>query len=287
MARTTTLAAIALCTIAAFADVASAQTAVAAPATALPAASTPGATPATAAQSGVNAVNPNQVVVAGTVPDEATRSAILARARELYGAERVVDQLGVGAVVAPPNWSGYVQKLMSPTLKQVSKGQLVISGNNVDFNGEVASQTVSQQIAAEAAASLNPTYVVRNGLRVAAQEQTVLDATLANRIIEFEPSSSVIRPSGLSILDEMVVTMRKLGDKKFEIIGHTDSQGARDANIALSRARAETVVNYMTSKGISANLMTASGVGPDRPTASNATAEGRARNRRIEFRMSQ
>lgn len=50
--------------------------------------------------------------MSGTVPDEATRVAILSRVRELYGAERVVDQLGVGTLAAPPQWTQQVQKLL-------------------------------------------------------------------------------------------------------------------------------------------------------------------------------
>jgi len=230
---------------------------------------------------------PNQVVVSGTVPDEATRNAILARVREVYGAERVVDQLGVGQVVAPPNWSGYVQKLLSPQLKQVSHGQLAINGNNIELKGEVANESQRQQLAADMATSLNPTYAVRNALRVAAQEQTVLDATLANRIIEFEAGSSVLRPAGRSILDEMAATLLKLGSKKVEVIGHTDSQGARDTNVVLSLARADSVRSYLASKGVAPSLISTSGSGPDRPVAANDTPEGRARNRRIEFRVSQ
>ncbi|GAB4563562.1 MAG: hypothetical protein Tsb007_31550 [Rhizobacter sp.] len=233
------------------------------------------------------AATPNQVVVAGTVPDEATRNAILAKVREVYGAERVVDQLGVGPVVAPPNWSGYVQKLVSPQLKQVSRGQLDINGNNIELKGEVANESQRQQIAADIATSLNPTYAVRNALRVAAQEQTVLDATLANRIIEFEPGSSVLRPAGRNILDEMAATLLKLGAKKVEVIGHTDSQGARDTNVVLSLARADAVRSYLANKGVAPSLITTSGSGPDRPVASNDTPEGRARNRRIEFRLGQ
>ncbi len=230
---------------------------------------------------------PNQVVVSGTVPDEATRNAILARVREVYGAERVVDQLGVGQVVAPPNWSGYVQKLLSPQLKQVSHGQLAINGNNIELKGEVANESQRQQLAADMATSLNPTYAVRNALRVAAQEQTVLDATLANRIIEFEAGSSVLRPAGRNILDEMAATLLKLGSKKVEVIGHTDSQGARDTNVVLSLARADSVRSYLASKGVAPSLISTSGSGPDRPVAANDTPEGRARNRRIEFRVSQ
>jgi OOP family OmpA-OmpF porin len=230
---------------------------------------------------------PNQVVVAGTVPDEATRNAILARVREIYGAERVVDQLGVGQVVAPPNWSGYVQKIVSPQLKQVSRGQLVINGNNIELKGEVTNEAQRQQLAADMATSLNPTYAVRNALRVAAQEQSVLDATLANRIIEFEAGSSVLRPAGRSILDEMAAALLKMGSKKVEVIGHTDAQGARDTNIVLSLARADAVRSYLAGKGVPPSLITTSGSGPDRPVAANDTPEGRARNRRIEFRVSQ
>jgi OmpA-OmpF porin, OOP family len=233
------------------------------------------------------AATPNQVVVAGTVPDEATRNAILAKVREVYGAERVVDQLGVGPVVAPPNWSSYVQKLVSPQLKQVSRGQLDINGNNIELKGEVANEAQRQQLAADMATSLNPTYAVRNALRVAAQEQTVLDATLANRIIEFEPGSSVLRPAGRNILDEMAATLVKLGNRPVEVIGHTDSQGARDTNVVLSLARADAVRSYLASKGFPPSLITTSGSGPDRPVASNDTPEGRARNRRIEFRLGQ
>jgi OOP family OmpA-OmpF porin len=230
---------------------------------------------------------PNQVVVAGTVPDEATRNAILARVREIYGVERVIDQLGVGQVVAPPNWSGYVQKIVSPQLKQVSRGQLVINGNNIELKGEVANESQRQQLAADMATALNPTYAVRNALRVAAQEQSVLDATLANRIIEFEAGSSVLRPAGRGILDEMAATLLKMGGKKVEVIGHTDSQGTRDTNIVLSLARADAVRSYLAAKGVPPSLITTSGSGPDRPVAANDTPEGRARNRRIEFRVSQ
>jgi len=230
---------------------------------------------------------PNQVVVAGTVPDEATRNAILAKVREVYGAERVVDQLGVGSVVAPPNWSGNVQKLVVPQLKLVSRGQLAINGNNIELKGEVANESQRQQLAADMATSLNSTYVVRNALRVAAQEQTAVDATLANRIIEFEAGSSVLRPAGRSILDEIATTLLKLGSKKVEVIGHTDAQGARDTNVVLSLARADAVRSYLASKGVAPSLITTSGSGPDRPVAANDTPEGRARNRRIEFRISQ
>jgi OOP family OmpA-OmpF porin len=230
-------------------------------------------------------IGPNQVVVAGTVPDEATRVAVVSRLRELYGADRVVDQLTLGAVVAPPQWQQYVSKLLSPSIKQVSHGQLSVQGNTVDIKGEVGNESVRQQVASDMAQSLNPTYTVRNGLRVAVQEQAVVDQALANRIVEFEPGSAVLRPAALPILDEMAAAMTRLKGRKFEVIGHTDAQGARAANVSLSLARAQAVKTYLLGKGLPADALATSGMGPDQPVASNATDEGRARNRRIEFRV--
>lgn len=235
----------------------------------------------------VTSTAPGQVLITGAVPDDATKLAVLTRLREIYGADRVVDQLSVNAVVMPPNWSAYVQKLISPNLKLINKGQFKVDGNVVSVRGEVANEAQKQQIASEIAGNLNPSYIVNNGLRITASDQGILDQTLANRVIEFESGRSDLTPQGKVILDEMVASLQKMKPQKMEIIGHTDDQGLRASNVALSQARAEAVKQYFASKGINPALLTPFGAGPDRPIASNATGEGRSRNRRIEFRLSQ
>ena len=246
-----------------------------------PSRNAPAAAPARAAAA------PNQVVAAGTVPDEATRAAIIARLREVYGNEGVSDQLSVGSVVAPPNWASHVRKLISPDLKRVSRGQLSINGNLVEVKGEVANEAQRQQVVSDMASALNPTYTVKNSLRVSAGEQGMLDRTLANRIVEFQSGSSTLTPQGRSVLDEMAAALLKISGRTVEVAGHTDSQGSRDTNIALAVARAETVKAYLGTKGVSPASVQTLGVGPDRPLADNASPEGRARNRRIEFRVLQ
>jgi outer membrane protein OmpA-like peptidoglycan-associated protein len=64
--------------------------------------------------------------------------------------------------------------------------------------------------------------------------------------------------------------------------GHTDSRGSRDYNVELSQNRAQIVMNYLVARGVAAESITAVGVGPDRPIATNQTREGRADNRRVE-----
>jgi OOP family OmpA-OmpF porin len=230
--------------------------------------------------------NPGQVLVTGTVPDEASKASVLARLRELYGADKVVDQIAVGQVALPANWNSYVQKLINPNLKLITHGQLKIDGSAVTVNGEVANEAQRQQIASDIATNLNPTYTVSNGLRVSAgSDQGLLDNALGNRTVEFESGQTTLTPVGKNVLDGIAAAMMKIPGKKVEIIGHTDSAGLRASNLSLSQARADAVKFYLGGKGIDENLLSTSGQGPDRPIADNGTAEGRARNRRIEFRI--
>lgn len=240
---------------------------------------------APAAGAGAAPADAGKVVASGTVPDEATKSAVVAKLRELYGTDRVVDRLEVDAVVAPPNWDDYVLKMLGPNLRQVSGGELRISGNDVRISGEVANEAQRQQVASDISTSLNSTYNVSNALRVGAGKQNVLDDALANRIIEFESGSAVLTDRGRGILGEMASAMRTLQGTRVEIIGHTDSMGLRQSNVALSYARADAVKSYLVANGIAPANLSVAGAGPDRPVADNATPEGRARNRRIEFRV--
>ncbi|HSB91705.1 MAG TPA: OmpA family protein, partial [Flavitalea sp.] len=72
-----------------------------------------------------------------------------------------------------------------------------------------------------------------------------------------------------------------------QIEGYTDNTGKERSNIYISQKRANVVKNYLVSKGISASRISATGYGSKSPIADNATAEGRSRNRRVEFKVSQ
>lgn len=225
-----------------------------------------------------------RVVAAGRVPDEASRTAILSRLRDLYGADAVVDRLEVGGVVPPPNWTEYMTKLLGPGIKQVHQGRLTVNGTQLAVQGKLANEAQRQQIVSDMATALNPTYTVDNRLAVGSG-QSVLDDTLSNRVVEFESRSANLTATGSAILDEMASVIGKLNNPRIQVIGHTDGRGNRTANIELSLARAGTVRDYLIRKGIPAASIAALGAGPDRPVASNETDEGRAKNRRIEFKL--
>ena len=227
-----------------------------------------------------------KVVVSGTVPDEASRAAVLGRLREVYGAENIVDRLEVGGVVPPPNWTEYMKKMLGPGLKQVSNGQLRVNGTQIALRGNVRNEAARQQVASGMATALNPTYSIDNALVVASSgAQSRLDDTLSNRTVEFETGSATLTPKGKAILDEMLVVIKELGNPRLRLIGHTDSTGNRLANVSLSLARSASVRDYLIKHGVPAETLNAVGSGPDFPIADNDTAEGRAKNRRIEFRL--
>lgn len=226
------------------------------------------------------------VVAGGQVPDEATRIAVIEALRRVYGPSGVIDKIEVvNTVSMPANWSANVQRLITPSLKDIHRGQLQIEGTQMALSGEVGNEALRQKIVSDMANSLNPTYTIKNSLRVPVSEQIAVDQVLGNRTIEFELGSATLTGKGRAILDEMAPILQKLTNKSVAVVGHTDNAGNRASNLALSQSRAESVKGYLVGKGIDPMTLTTSGVGPDQPVASNATDEGRSRNRRIEFRV--
>jgi OOP family OmpA-OmpF porin len=231
------------------------------------------------------AVPSGPVVVSGVVPDEAARQTILTRVREIYGPDRVVDQLGVAPSSAPPQWAEQVRKMVTPDLRNVHRGQLRVVGNAVELAGQTDSASVKDRIGAGLVKSLNPTYTVDNQLLVGQAPQARIDQVLAGKIVEFEFGSAVLTATGRQVLDELLPVLQSLEGKKVRVVGHTDAAGSRASNLLLSQERAAAVKTYLAGKGLAAAALVISGAGPDQPIASNATAEGQAKNRRIEFKI--
>ena len=103
--------------------------------------------------------------------------------------------------------------------------------------------------------------------------------------ILFPTGSAEILSSSHAVLDRVAETLTKYETVKVSIEGHTDSRGDDEDNRKLSLRRAESVRDYLVSKGITASRLEVEGFGEDKPVASNKTREGRARNRRIELRI--
>lgn len=103
--------------------------------------------------------------------------------------------------------------------------------------------------------------------------------------ITFASDSADIAASFYAPLNNLASSFQQYDQNSIEIIGHTDSTGGYQYNVALSQRRAQSVANYLMAQGVNATRLSTSGVGPDQPVASNSTPTGRAQNRRVEINL--
>ena len=91
-----------------------------------------------------------------------------------------------------------------------------------------------------------------------------------------------VHPEAEEVLKNLAIVLKEMDVKNFEIDGHTDSDGSDEYNQVLSEKRANSVKNFLVSQGVTAEITT-KGYGESKPVASNDTAEGKQKNRRVEI----
>ncbi len=101
--------------------------------------------------------------------------------------------------------------------------------------------------------------------------------------ISFATNRADIQPNFREVLDRFATNLNEFQDTSITIIGHTDSTGSDAVNDQLSLARADSVRNYLSARGVNPQRIRIEGRGKREPIASNDTADGRARNRRVEI----
>ena len=98
--------------------------------------------------------------------------------------------------------------------------------------------------------------------------------------------NAVILPDGQQLLDEVVDILAKHTEiRKVSIEGHTDNRGIPAKNQTLSEERAKAVLDYLVKQGVAAERVSSAGFGASRPKVPNLTAANRAKNRRVEFKI--
>ena len=102
--------------------------------------------------------------------------------------------------------------------------------------------------------------------------------------VTFEVNSDKLTAASSATLDRVAESLKRSPNVRVEVGGHTDSSGSDALNQKLSQKRAEAVRAYLVSKGVDGSRVTAKGYGESQPAGDNKTAEGKARNRRVELR---
>lgn len=103
--------------------------------------------------------------------------------------------------------------------------------------------------------------------------------------VNFEFDKATLRPEAIATLNDGLAKLRRYGEIRVAIEGHTDSVGNDEYNLKLSERRAKAVYDWFLDQGISPARMRWEGFGENRPIATNDTREGRAQNRRVELRV--
>lgn len=152
----------------------------------------------------------------------------------------------------------------------IGAGIGAVAGGLVGYNWKVVKDDVQQS----GASSL--------GIDVVEMPDGSLKVNIPSGV-SFDTDKTQLKPALLPVLDSVARSLNQHPELRTKVVGHTDSTGALAHNQTLSVNRAKSVTDYLGKQGVAAGRMAVEGRGPNDPIGDNATAEGRALNRRVEI----
>jgi OOP family OmpA-OmpF porin len=261
-----------------------------------------------------------EISLTGFIPEEGLRGVLLEAARSALPGGTVKDmlQLGSGAPDAFPA----LARFAVDSLASLNAGSVQLDGAEFSITGEAASEAGMAAITQAVAGAISaggklalldlkpapkpneapkpepepqPVKVVEEPapapepaepVNVPAEDcQKKLDETIAGETIQFVTGAATISDVSLPLLDRLSAAAIACLTARIEISGHTDADGSDADNMRLSQDRARAVAAYITMRGVDAGRLEAKGFGESKPVADNESPEGKAKNRRIEFRV--
>ncbi len=245
-----------------------------------------------------------QLVLSGYAPSQSARDAVFLLAAMRFPDADISGVLEIASGAPPEEGWLAAASISLQALARLDNGAVEADGPAFEVSGVVANSAraaaVSQlmgliddgfsgaakltlappEITAEQAADAAPTEVAEPD-RCAEQSRSIL----GNAQISFARDRASLNGPSQVLLDALATALGACPGLKIAITGHTDAAGSAAANHRLSLARAGAVGDYLRDAGVDAAHITTGGAGESEPLVSNTTAEGRARNRRIEFQF--
>jgi outer membrane protein OmpA-like peptidoglycan-associated protein len=168
------------------------------------------------------------------------------------------------------------KKTVASTAAELERTKSVVATQGVALAAQGAALKDAEKRAAQAAADLAKFATVK-------QEPRGMVITLSGGVL-FESAKSDLLPAAQLKLNDVATALTNQDPiSRMVVEGHTDSQGQASYNQDLSQRRAQTVRDYLVTRGIASDRITAQGFGSSRSVADNKSAEGRANNRRVEI----
>jgi OOP family OmpA-OmpF porin len=231
------------------------------------------------------------LTLSGNVPNDSMHAIITAAAARKFVNEKVVDNLKT-SIGAPGGFAAAVMPALG-ALSRLSTGTLVVSDREVRLSGDALYDGAALQIRSGLGKDFPQNWQFKADVSVKPAVAPV-DATVCQQLfsellgkasIRFEPGKADLDPDSTGLLDRLVEIALRCPASNIEVAGHTDTDGDEETNQALSEKRAQAVVDYLVKAGLPATRFTAAGFGATQPLVPNDSEQGKAQNRRIEFKV--
>ncbi len=230
-------------------------------------------------------ISGQEVYLQGELPDQQSVDDLVAATRAIYGEENVKNELTISEHITRPDWLAGFQALL-PALQTMAAADIAIEEDGVTLRGVVASNEERAAIEKRAGALLGPLplnnqIVVKTPAAVKTQPTELVQLPT----LFFKHARTELTENSKPLLEEITDTLKRRPDLRVAVATHTDSSGEEMLNTDLSDRRAKAIVQALASGGIDPGRLDVQTYGESRPVAENTTTEGRARNRRVEFKV--
>ncbi|MET0640837.1 MAG: OmpA family protein [Hyphomicrobium sp.] len=228
------------------------------------------------------------VTIEGEAPDDASRQHLIEIAQQIFAGSNVTDNMKIVGAASEP-WSSAAH-LGLEEMARLRNGVVSISGRELVIKGAAESDRVANDIRSVLSTDLPPGFKSSDEITVMSAEekaadscQTLMRQTTAKGIINFERAKADLTSDSTQTLRDLSQIANECPSFRIQIEGHTDAEGTDERNQRLSDRRARAVADFLSQNGVDSRRLSTVGYGASRPIADNATPEGRAKNRRIEF----
>jgi peptidoglycan-binding protein ArfA len=244
--------------------------------------------------------NGNNITLSGDFPDDSAKAVLMKALKGSLPADvNIIDQIQINPDVEALDFSN-----AGPIFKDsasITDFNLTVNGDTVTLVGTAASQDQKNTVGNEAKHTWSNLNVVDN-LAVngpvpppaspaafasvsCTDLQSVINAATGGPIT-FENNGFSLTPADEQMLTQVADKLEACPNAHPTINGYTDNSGTESINVPLSTQRAQTLANFLTAHGVAGDHLVVKGLGSVNPVATNDTAEGRAKNRRVEIVVS-
>jgi OOP family OmpA-OmpF porin len=235
------------------------------------------------------------VQLRGRLPSEATKTAVEAYAKALFGHEAVYIQTRLDQNL-PDGWPLRVLGGLE-ALAVLHHGALIVQPSDIEVRGVSGNKTaageisriLSVRVGTKDVFKIKADYDKKLAKRATSVTPEVcekdLNELLMDQPVKFDPGKVEINKISRAAITAIAEILRSCPKAKFEIQGHTDSSGSEELNQKLSQQRAESVLSALLTQRVLTSGLSAKGYGSAEPIADNATDTGRETNRRIVFKL--